>query len=108
MDDMSNPAHALTTLFETIKGRIEQQDMIPLQTICLIAGDITDWTHKNDIKALDTRSCGIFGQVMSSVSRGMTGTTHDAQQAITHLKASLPHFSKAVSKIAKSQLAECA
>lgn len=105
---MSNPVQALTTLFGTIKDRMEQQEMIPLQTICLIAGDITDWTHSNDIRALDTKSCGIFAQVMSSVSRGMTGTTQDAQQAITHLRASLPHFSKAVSKIAKAQLAECA
>jgi hypothetical protein len=99
---MAQATQALMTLLDTIENRIEQKGFIPLQTICVIAEDITSWSHQVDLDGLDKKGCGIFSQLMNLVSEGMAGTTPDAQRALATIQASLPYFNRALNKILKT------
>jgi hypothetical protein len=102
---MTHATQGLITLLGTIEKRIEQNTTIPLQTICLVAGDITQWSHSVDLSELNTKACGVFGQIMNVVKEGMAGTTQDAQRALTTIKASLNIFNRALSKSLKAEQA---
>lgn len=89
---MPTVTHSLLGLLETLESRIENSNTFPINTVCNMANDVVVWSKSVDLGDLDFTPCNIFSQIMTLVSKGMTGKSVDAESTIRSIKASLPVF----------------
>jgi hypothetical protein len=105
MSVQASAAHLLT-LVESLEPMVSQNAFhTPTQALYLAATSIIDWSKTVEMESLDPHTNGMFQQLMTTSSNGLTGSDKDAKVALRSLWTHTIVFKAALKKHARQSKA---